>query len=289
MPRLRQHGHGSALPSTIHGLFSPLDRPPHGGNRRRSQLMLAFTPDVTRVLLICVEGDFKEWFESEFLVQWFPHGSGLKPATVVVGVSEADHVGHEEGADALTAVGRDYGHPVQRDVPSGQRVRPRCIYLIQDTLCKLTMLTFRPPRRRQLRWPIWERIILFDLPLQATDNLLGLGVLDVEPVAWNMALVITPESFFRFSDCCLAVGFGVTKNGEEELSEWLVRIVVCDPDDVHDLVHFFPSFYFLDSKLALCLCFVYRVHGVEVEGKLAVCLCFVHRTHGGEVDGLQAK
>ncbi len=76
--------------------------------------MLAFTPDIARVLLICVEGNFEEWFESELLVQWFPHGSSLKPASVVVDVGEVDHVGHEEGADALTAVGGDYGHPVQR-------------------------------------------------------------------------------------------------------------------------------------------------------------------------------
>ena len=76
--------------------------------------MLAFAPYVACVLRICVEGDLEKRFEAELLVHRLAHWGAFKPALVVAGVGVVGVGGHENGADATAAVGRDYGHPVDR-------------------------------------------------------------------------------------------------------------------------------------------------------------------------------
>jgi len=74
--------------------------------------MLALAPHIARVLLVCVKGDFEKRFEAKLFVHGLAHRGAFEPALVVVGVCEVGVGGHEDGADAAAAIGRDYGHPV---------------------------------------------------------------------------------------------------------------------------------------------------------------------------------
>jgi len=76
--------------------------------------MLALAPHIARVLRICVKGDLEKRFKAKIFVHGLAHRGAFKPALVIVGVRVVGVGGHEDGADAAAAVGRDYGHPVDR-------------------------------------------------------------------------------------------------------------------------------------------------------------------------------
>ena len=77
-----------------------------------------------------------------------------------------------------------------------------------------------------------------DFPLCAADGFACGVVLHVVPVACWGAGVVGPETGLRFGEGGVVGCCGEAEDGEEELGEGLVGVVVCGPDDGHYGVEF---------------------------------------------------
>ena len=67
------------------------------------------------------------------------------------------------------------------------------------------------------------------MPLRPADDVSRLIVLDIEPVARRVRAVPLPLPFFAFLDGGGAVGGGGAEDGEEDLHEGVVGVVVAGP------------------------------------------------------------
>lgn len=123
----------------------------------------------------------------------------------------------------------------------------RRVYLPHDFLTELPVLAFRPPGCSHSGCSALEGILAVNFPLCAADGFACGVVLDVVPVACWGAGVVVPETGLRFGEGGVVGCLGEAEDGEEELGEGLVGVVVCGPDDGHYGVEFGFGVDFFDG------------------------------------------
>ena len=153
------------------------------------------------------------------------HFLGFQPLSEVMQKREREK---EREREELSDTGGEMPNPLtcvrSRHLhPSGP------IHLFQHRAHKPLTFALGPPIRFQFRPGSLERIFLMHMPLRTADDLPCLVIFDVEPVTRSIAAVPLPLALFGFLNRGQAAFGRASEDGEQDLHEGMVGVVVGGP------------------------------------------------------------